>query len=76
MGVVKWREIFPKARLLALSKTVLLVSLGLALSGGRFSLQTAGFVLIATVLWALLYALNELTDHSLEDRRHASLIHW
>lgn len=81
MGV-EWRDIFPKARLLALSKTILLVLLGLTVSGGRLDLRSVGYLLLVVMLWALLYALNEVFDldveqiEQVEQKKEPSFAQW
>ncbi|HLK57599.1 MAG TPA: hypothetical protein VKU00_13625 [Chthonomonadaceae bacterium] len=62
-----WRQLFPSHRLPVLSKTPLLIALGLTLTGGRFDPRTVGTTMVLfALLWADLYALNEATDLELE----------
>ena len=63
-----WGQFFPAHRLPVLAKTPLLVVLGLYLTGGRFAYATVGATMVlATLLWFFLYALNESTDLALEE---------
>ena len=68
---VTWRQLFPTHRLPVLSKTPLLIALGLTLTGGQFELRTVGgAMLLFSLLWASLYALNEATDLALEQGKN------
>ena len=62
-----WRQLFPTHRLPVLTKTPLMIALGLYLTGGRFEMRTVGAtMLLFATLWAALYALNEATDLAIE----------
>lgn len=62
-----WRQMLPAHRLPVLAKTPLLVALGLYLAGGRLAAPHVGAtMLLATLLWTILYILNEATDLALE----------
>lgn len=64
---VPWAKLLPGYRLSAVTKTPFLVVLGMYLSGGKFVWATVGMaLLLSTVLWAVLYALNEAYDLWLE----------
>ncbi len=58
-----WRQILPGHRLPVVSKTALLIALGVCLSGGAFHGRVvAETILLAALLWCDLYILNEATD--------------
>ena len=64
-----WRQILPGHRLPVVSKTALLLALGVFLSGGAFRSGTVGVaMLLASLLWCDLYILNEATDLICERR--------
>lgn len=63
-------ELLPKHRLYVIAKTPLLIFFGLYLAGGRLHFATSGLtLLLASVLWAMLYIFNETTDLALEQGR-------
>ena len=64
-----WRQILPGHRLPVVSKTALLIALGVYLSGGTFQGATVGVtMLLGALLWFDLYILNEATDLTCEEK--------
>lgn len=71
--VASWRQILPGHRLPVVSKTALLIALGVYLSGGAFRGATVGLtILLAAMLWCDLYILNEATDLICEQKMQVS----
>jgi hypothetical protein len=67
--VLTWRQIVPVHRLPVVTKTPLLIALGVYLSGGTFSPRAVGItMLLSAALWTVLYTLNEATDLEAEKR--------
>ena len=61
--VASWRQVLPGHRLPVVSKTALIIALGVYLSGGTFRGVTVGLtLLLGAALWFDLYVLNEATD--------------
>ena len=68
-----WRQILPGHRLPVVSKTALLIALGVYLSGGTFRGATVGVtMLLGAALWFDLYILNEATDVICEQKMRVS----
>jgi hypothetical protein len=64
---VTWRQLLPGHRIPVISKTPLLVAVGAYWAGGASSGRGLWLSMaLASALWAVLYALNELTDAVLE----------
>lgn len=62
------RQLLPIHRLTVITKTPLLVALGLYMSGGHFAWPTVGTTLVlASLMWGALYAVNEAFDLTLEE---------
>src|SRR5947209_7265962 len=67
-----WTDLLPAHRASTVAKTTLLVALGFNVAHGRFAWGGIGASLILTsLLWAALYAVNEAYDLTLED--HAAV---
>ena len=65
----EWQQILPGHRLPVIVKSLLIVALGVYLSGGPLETQAVETTMALTaVLWAVLYALNESTDLIFEHR--------
>lgn len=60
-------RVLPTHRVFAVSKTLLLVVLGMFLAHGHFSGDVGLTMLLAGLLWASLYALNEYFDLRIEN---------
>lgn len=61
-------QLLPVHRLTVIAKTPLLLALGMYMSGGHFAWPTVGASLIlASLLWGILYAVNEAFDLTLEE---------
>jgi hypothetical protein len=62
------RQLLPIHRLTVIAKTPFLVALGLYVSGGHFAWPTVGVTLVlASLIWGVLYAVNEAFDLTLEE---------
>lgn len=71
--VISLAQIFPIHRLFVIIKTPLLIALGLYLGAGDFHQQSVLLtILLGSLLWTLLYALNEFTDLVHEQHLHGS----
>ena len=75
MPAAEWRRLLPAHRLPVIAKTPFMIALGVYISGGRFDNPTVGkTMLLGGALWAVLYALNEATDLTLEQHLHVPLL--
>ena len=62
------RQLLPIHRLTVITKTPLIVALGFYMSGGHFAWETIGATLVlASLMWGALYAVNEAFDLTLEE---------
>ena len=69
----EWRDIFPAHRLPVLVKTPIIVALGAYFAHADFQrAELTGALILATLLWAALYALNEMTDVTEEQDYYVS----
>lgn len=60
---ISWKDVIPPHRLPVVSKTLVMVALGVYMTGGRFSDPLVWSAMaLAAALWAALYTLNEATD--------------
>jgi len=64
----RFGQLLPIHRLTVIAKTPVLVAFGLYMADGRFAWQTVGATLVlASLMWAALYAVNEAFDLTLEE---------
>lgn len=68
-GLAAVTKLLPVKRVGALAKTALLVSVGAYVTGRRLDHDVASSVVLATGLWAVLYALNEASDLVYEQKK-------
>src|SRR6185369_14791244 len=62
------RQLLPIHRLTVITKTPLLVALGVYMSGAHFAWPTIGATLVlSSLMWGVLYAVNEAFDLTLEE---------
>jgi hypothetical protein len=69
-SIVSWQDIVPSHRLPVAAKTLILVALGVYLTGGNFAAGTVWLSMgLTTTLWTLLYIVNEAADMEAEEGR-------
>jgi hypothetical protein len=72
-----WQQIVPGHRLPVVTKTLVLIALGVYVAGGSFATPQVWLTMaFAAALWAVLYTLNEATDKVIEEGLIVAPIAW